>query len=82
MHHLVIYGLSTRILSAVAHYTWGWHDPILPLLYGMKGKYLEVFGSGMLGALFYTHLIEQKKLMINLQKFIGRWSLVLASGAK
>jgi peptidoglycan/LPS O-acetylase OafA/YrhL len=75
---LVVYGMAIRSLSAIAHYVWGWPDPILPLIYGFKGKYLELFAVGMLGALFYTHQVELKRLSPRIQAFIGYWSLLFA----
>lgn len=70
---LVVGGLAIRCLAAVGHYQWGWQDPVLPLLYGFKGKYLEVFAVGMLGALVFTYLIESDRLSPVHRRFLGRW---------
>lgn len=62
-------GLAIRGTAAWLHYAGGIEDPttlpqplglLFSLLYGMRGKYLEVFALGMLISLFYVWAIEQR----------------------
>lgn len=46
-------GLAVRGAAAALHYSWGWPAPLLPLIYGAKGKYWECFALGMLTAIVY-----------------------------
>jgi peptidoglycan/LPS O-acetylase OafA/YrhL len=64
---LVILGLAIRVAAAIIHYDWEQVDPIntpgligfaLKLLYGIKGKYLEVFALGMGVSVFYVFAVE------------------------
>lgn len=58
-------GLFIRALVGLLHYTWGIAAPtslpgalglVFSLLYGVKGKYLEVFALGMLTSVLYVKL--------------------------
>jgi peptidoglycan/LPS O-acetylase OafA/YrhL len=71
MGSLLVFGLVVRVLAVLAHYAWGFPAPVnLPgwlgflfsLLYGMKGKYLEVFALGMGASVLYVLLVERKPL--------------------
>lgn len=65
---LTIYGLGWRVAAAIAHYIWGYHDPlrapgalglVFAATWGMEGKYLELFALGMAVSLLYVHVVEQ-----------------------
>jgi peptidoglycan/LPS O-acetylase OafA/YrhL len=81
---LVMIGLDIRLLASMAHYTSGWPNPGIPaplqlcyaLVYGVKGKYLEVFALGMGSSLLYVWGVEQGHL--NARRC---WSRIALSGA-
>jgi peptidoglycan/LPS O-acetylase OafA/YrhL len=81
---LIIIGLGIRLLAAIAYYTYGWPGPGVPgllqlcyaLVYGVKGKYLEVFALGMGASLLYVWGVEQGHL--SAWRF---WSKMILSGA-
>lgn len=68
---VVAVGLAARGVTAWAHYGLGYDDPaggapgaagvVFALLYGIKGKYLEVFAMGMLASVLYvTYLVQPR----------------------
>jgi peptidoglycan/LPS O-acetylase OafA/YrhL len=54
-------GLIVRGAAAALHYSWGWPAPVVPLLYGAKGKYWECFALGMLTAVVYQRGILARR---------------------
>ncbi|HEY7347887.1 MAG TPA: acyltransferase [Ktedonobacterales bacterium] len=77
---LVILGLAIRVAAAIIHYDWGEVDPInapgligfaMKLLYGIKGKYLELFALGMGTSVFYVWAVERGNLSIRRGAALG-----------
>ncbi len=82
---LIILGLGIRALASVVHYMYGLPDQtsslvllqlFYALVYGVKGKYLEVFALGMGASLFYVWGVEQDHL-----KARQIWGKVVLGGA-
>lgn len=77
---LMCFGLGVRVLAAVAHYAGGIGDPlsmsgiagvVFTLLFGMKGKYLEVFALGMAASLLYVAGVENRRMSARVQRRVG-----------
>jgi peptidoglycan/LPS O-acetylase OafA/YrhL len=64
---LMLAGLAVRAGAAYAHYVLRWPDPIAPVLYDMRGTYLEEFALGMLLAFIHVRW--------SLPVRLARWSL-------
>jgi peptidoglycan/LPS O-acetylase OafA/YrhL len=73
-------GLGTRVLGAIGHYVWGYASPVgvpgvpgllFAFLYGIQGKYLEVFALGMLSSVLYVLAIERSALATQTRRWIG-----------
>ncbi len=84
---LAALGLGIRWLAAAMHYDWGQDQPgsapgfaglAMKLLYGVKGKYLEVFALGMAASILYILAVEQGGLSIRRRKALGAWAAVIA----
>ncbi len=83
---LVAFGLGARAVAAVAHYSWGYAVPtdaggvrglVVALLYGMQGKYLEVFALGMLGSVIYVVVVERAILSRPAAQRLGQALIML-----
>ncbi|HEX8035081.1 MAG TPA: acyltransferase [Ktedonobacterales bacterium] len=66
---LILVGLAIRSFATWVHYALGIADPAdapglvglaCSLLFGIRGKFLELFALGMLASLFYVWAIEQQ----------------------
>ncbi len=84
---LVALGLGIRWLAATMHYDWGQDQPssvpglpgfAMKLLYGVKGKYLEVFVLGMAASILYVLAIEHGGLPARRRKAVGALAAVIA----
>ncbi len=78
---LVLLGLLIRALAALLHYGAGVAVPVslpglggllLRLVYGVKGKYLEVFALGMALSLLYVLGVEQGRLSARRKQRLSR----------
>jgi peptidoglycan/LPS O-acetylase OafA/YrhL len=66
---LVIFGLVLRSFAAWVHYSDGIEDPadapgllglVSSILFGIRGKFIEIFALGMLASMFYVWAIEER----------------------
>lgn len=82
---LIIVGLGIRWLAATMYYAG--EQPIdepgilgfaMKLLYGVKGKYLEVFALGMAASVLYILVVEYKALPERRRKPLGLLALLLS----
>lgn len=84
---LILFGLGIRELVAELHYAGGYAVPSttpgllglsLSFLYGMRGKYWEVFALGMLASVLYVGLIEPGHMEEHTRRWLVRASAFLA----
>lgn len=77
---LVVLGLAIRWLAATMYYDWTLDQPInapgipgfaMKLVYGVKGKYLEVFALGMAASILYVLAVERGGLAHQRRKILG-----------
>lgn len=83
---VIVFGLLVRLLAALAHYQAGQNYPVdalagiglfFSLVFGMVGRYLEVFILGMAASLCYVWGVEQRHWLLFRQR-IGYLCLLLA----
>lgn len=84
---IIVLGLGIRFAAAGLHYGLGQEHPIdapglvgltMSLLYGVKGKYLEIFALGMLVSVLYVRFVEQGGLAPDRRRRFGWLSVGLA----
>ncbi len=84
---IVVLGLGIRCAAALVHYAGGQDYPMnapgvvgiaLTFLYGIRGKYLEIFALGMAASLIYVSAIEQGRLARGRAILLGTLALIAA----
>jgi peptidoglycan/LPS O-acetylase OafA/YrhL len=80
-------GLAERWLASVVYYDWHQYYPVeaphgmgvlIAVLYGMKGKFIEVFALGMGISLLYVRFVESGRIHSRVRAMVGWGAAVLA----
>jgi peptidoglycan/LPS O-acetylase OafA/YrhL len=83
---LIVFGLGTRVVYAIAHYQFGLYPVdaphgigiILAIISGVQGKYIETFALGMGLSVIYIVAVERRQLSRRIADLYGSGAFLAA----